>query len=150
LLNEFAPVCDRLAELASKSLAGETLTQDDARWVESYGVTLAGLHLYYGNSYEQPRDDFPIVTGVYSNPLTSSMLYAGLARPQALYVIVRHGESLQLYRGAVMAYREFVRANEDSLDDQSWRELIARGVQPPAPPFTRSFQAETTAPQLPK
>jgi hypothetical protein len=103
---------------------------------------------YYGNSYEVPRDDFPIVTRIYSNPLTSSMLYAGLARPQALYVIVRHGESSQLYRGAVMAYREFVRSDVQLLDDQSWRELIARGQETPAPPFTRSFQAETSAPPL--
>jgi hypothetical protein len=88
------------------------------------------------------------VTRVYSNPLTSSMLYAGLSRPQALYVIVRHGESLQLYRGAVMAYREFVRLNDQLLDDQSWRKLIAKDLGPPAPPFTRSFQADTSAPQL--
>jgi hypothetical protein len=150
LLNDFAPVCDRLAELAKKSLAGEILTRDDATWIRRYGVTLAGFHLYYGNSYEVPRDDFPIVTRVYSNPLTSSMLYAGLARPQALYVIARHGESLQLYRGAVMAYREFVRPNDQLLDDQSWRQLIDRGQEPPAPLFTRSFQAETNASQLAK
>ena len=75
------------------------------------------------------------------------MLYVGLGRPQALYVVVRHGESLQLYRGAMMAYREFVLPNDQLLDDQSWREWIARGQEPPAPPFTRSFQAETSAPQ---
>ena len=148
LLSDFAPVCDRLAALASKSLAGEALTQDDAQWIERYGVTLAGFHLYYGNSYEQPRDDFPIVTRVYSSPLSGSMLYVGLGRPQALYVIARHGESLQLYRGAVMAYREFVLPNDQLLDDQSWREWIARGHEPPALPFTRSFQAETSAPPL--
>jgi hypothetical protein len=84
LLNSFAPVCDRLAELAKKALTGQALTEDDAKWIKDYGVTLAGFHFYYGNSYEVPRDDFPIVTRVFSNPLTDSMLYAGLARPQAL------------------------------------------------------------------
>ncbi|MGD1084024.1 MAG: DUF3160 domain-containing protein [Verrucomicrobiota bacterium] len=150
MLNDFAPVCDRLAELAKKSLAGETLTQDDGKWIQTYGVTLAGLHLYYGNSYEVPRDDFPIVTRVYSSPLTSSMLYAGLVRPQALYVIARHGDSLQLYRGAVMAYREFVRPNNQLLDDQSWRQLIGSGQEPPATLFTRSFEAETNGSKLAK
>ncbi|MGO8836706.1 MAG: DUF3160 domain-containing protein [Limisphaerales bacterium] len=145
LLNGFAPVCERLAELAKKSLNGQTLTEDDAKWIENYGVTLAGFHFYYGNSYEVPRDDFPIVTRVYSNPLTDSMLYAGLARPQALYVIVPSGNSLQLYRGVVMTYREFVRPNDQLLDDESWRELISKGQTPPAPPFTKSFYAEKSA-----
>jgi hypothetical protein len=148
LLGEFASVCDRLAELARKQLTGHELSEDDARWIENYGVTLAGFHFYYGNSYEVPRDNFPIVTRVFSNPLSDSMLYAGLARPQALYVIASDGKSSQLYRGAVMTYREFVRPNDQLLDDDSWRELVSKGQTPPAPPFTRSFCAETSAAEL--
>jgi hypothetical protein len=148
LLNDFAPVCDRLAQLATKSITGESLSEEDGKWIENYGITLAGFHFYYGNSYEVPRDDFPIVTRVFSNPLTSSMLYAGLARPQALYIIVPKGKTLQMYRGAVMAYREFVRPNDQLLDDDSWRELISKGQTPPAPPFTRSFYAETSVAEL--
>ena len=142
LLNDFAPVCDHLAALATKSVTGEALTKDDAKWIENYGVTLAGFSFYYGNSYEVPRDDFPIVTRIYSNPQSDSMLYAGLSRPQALYVVIPDGKSLQLYRGAVMTYREFVQPNSQLLDDESWRELVSKGQTPPAPPFTRSFSAE--------
>ena len=145
MLKDFAPVCDRLAELASKSLTGQALTEQDKTWIENYGITLAGFHFYYGNSYQAPRDDFPIVTRVFSNPLTSAMLYAGLARPQALYVLVPSGAGLQLHRGAVMTYREFVRPHDQPLDDQSWRELVGRGNTPPAPPFTRSFCAQKAA-----
>jgi HEAT repeat protein len=148
LLGEFASVCDRLVELARKQLTGQGLSEDDARWIENYGVTLATFHFYYGNSYEVPIDNFPIVTRVFSNPLTDSMLYAGLARPQALYVIASDGKTSQLYRGAVMTYREFVRPNEQLLDDDSWRELVSKGQTPPAPPFTRSFCAETSAAEL--
>lgn len=148
LLNDFAPVCDRLAVLARKSLAREALTEADAKWIKDYGVTLAGFHFYYGNSYEVPRDDFPMVTRVFSNPLMSSMLYAGLARPQALYVIVSNGSAQQLYRGAVLTYREFARPNDQLLDDESWRELIGKGQTPPAPPFTRTFYAEISVGEL--
>lgn len=148
LIHDFAPVCDRLAELARKSLNREALTADDAKWIRDYGITLAGFHFYYGNSYEVPRDDFPIVTRVFSNPLTGSLLYAGLARPQALYVIVPDGKALQLYRGAVLTYREFVRPSDQPLDDESWRALIAKGQTPPAPTFTKSFYAETSVGEL--
>jgi HEAT repeat protein len=147
-LNDFAPVCDRLAALATKSLKGEALTENDTKWIRDYGVTLAGFHFYYGNSYEVPRDDFPMVTRVFSNPLSDAMLYAGLARPQALYVIVPNGNTLQLYRGAVLTYREFVRPNSELLDDESWREMVSKGKTPPAPPFTRSFFAETSVKEL--
>jgi hypothetical protein len=148
LLSDFAKVCDRLAELAQKSLTGTTPTEEDAKWIRDYGVTLAGFHFYYGNSYEVPRDDFPLVTRVFDNPLTGSVLYAGLARPQALYVIIPNGDSLQLYRGAVMTYREFIRREYQPLDDQSWRDLVSRGASPPLPPFTRNFYAEKSATEL--
>jgi HEAT repeat protein len=148
MINDFAALCDRLAALAGKSLAGETLTEDDAKWIENYGVALAGFHFYQGNSYEVPRDDFPLVTRVYSSPLTSRMFYAGLARPQALYVIAPGGKTLQLYRGAVMTYREFVRPNTQLLDDESWRKRVSQGQTPPAPPFTKSFYAETGVDEL--
>ena len=48
----------------------------------------------------------------------------------------------------MLTYREFVRPNDQLLDDASWRELIARGQTPPAPPFTKSFYAETTVAEL--
>jgi len=148
LITDFAPVCDHLAQLAKKSRDGEPLTDDDDKWIQNHGVTLAGFSFYYGDSYEVPRDDFPIVTRVFSNPVGDSMLYAGLARPQALYIIIPVGKTLQLYRGAVMAYREFVRPNDKLLDDESWRDLISKGQTPPAPPFTKSFYAETSVTEL--
>jgi hypothetical protein len=55
---------------------------------------------------------------------------------------------LQLYRGAVMTYREFVLPNNPLLDDDSWRELVSHGGTPPPPPFTRSFYAETSVSDL--
>ena len=148
LLNDFAPVCDRLAELAKKSLHNEPLSDDDAKWIEGYGITLAGFHFYYGNSYEVPEDNSPIVTRVFYDPVGGKMFYAGLARPQALYIIIPNGKSLQLYRGAVMTYREFVHPDKELLDDDGWRAMVAKGSVPPAPPFTKSFYAEKSAAEL--
>ena len=147
-IRDFAPVCDRLALLAKKSLNREPLTDDDALWIRKYGVTLAGFHFYGGNSYEVPQDNFPIVTRIFSQSPDESVLYAGLARPQSLYVIAPDGDHLQLYRGAVMSYREFVRPAGQLLDDDSWRELVNQGRTPPAPPFTSSFYAEKTVREL--
>lgn len=138
-LNGFAGVCDRLAELARKQLAGTPLDRDDANWVRDYGKTLAAYHGYVGNSWLVPLDDFSLVTRIFDNPLVGSVLYAGVARPQALYVILPFKGKLQLYRGAVLSYREFVRPEDESFDDKSWREMVKQGKAPSPPPFTRSF-----------
>jgi hypothetical protein len=139
-LNDFAQVCDRLAELAKKSLTGEALTEDDGDWIKDYGDLISA---YRADDPED--DDFPVLSRVFANSGVSQVLYAGVAHPQALYVIIPHGRSLQLYRGAVMTYREFVRPDSQLLDDQSWREMVRKGETPPAPHFTRSFYAEKTA-----
>lgn len=148
LLTEFAPVCERLAVLARKSGAGEQLTQDDEHWISAYGATLARFHFYEGNSYLVPRDDFPMVTRIFSSPVAQSVLYAGLGRPQALYVVIPAGGKQRLYQGAVMTYREFNRNASEPLDDESWRKLVFAGLTPPPPAFTRSFYAEADAKEL--
>ncbi len=134
-LSNFAGTCDRLADLATKCRDGRALSPDDAEWIRKYGETLANYHFYYGNSYDVPLDNFPIATRVYSNPLKSAMFYAGLTRPKAIYLIANN----QLYRGAVMTYREFVRPDNQLLDDDSWRDLVSKGQEQPAPAFTKSF-----------
>jgi len=138
-LTDFAAVCDRLAGLAAKELAGKTPTPDEAQWISSYGETLAGFHLYQGNSWLNPDDDFPIVSRIFGIPITSSVLYAGVARPQALYVILPYKDRMQLYRGAVMSYREFERPEQEKLDDAGWLAMVRNGNVPPPPLFTTSF-----------
>lgn len=148
LFSDFAPVCDRLAELAQKQLDGKPLTEDESNWVKDYGITLAGFNFYGGNSWLDPRDDFPIVTRIYDNPAMNSVLYAGLARPQAIYVVAPANGKLILYRGAVMTYREFTRPADQLLDDDSWRAIVKEGKAAPVPSFTQGFYAETSAAEL--
>ena len=148
MLKGLSEVCDRLAALAKKQLAGEPLTEPDNKWISDYGTTLARLHFYDGNSYLEPRDDFPMVTRVFANPATGMILYAGLARPQSLYVVVPEGGKLQLYQGAVLTYREFSRSAGEPLDDAAWRKLVSDGSTPPPPAFTRSFYAEAATSDL--
>jgi hypothetical protein len=136
MLGRLAEVCDRLAVLAQKQLAGEALTHDDADWVRGYGQTIAGLQGYWADTWP---DEFPIISRVFHDQFNGSILYVGVARPQSLYVVLPYKGGLQLYRGAVLNYREFARPEDQSLDDNSWRAMVKEGKAPPAPPFTRSF-----------
>jgi HEAT repeat protein len=148
MLRDFAPFCDKLAVLARKHLEGTALTDDDTKWMGDYGTTLARFQIHAGISDDGPADDFPIVNRLPSDPAGKAQFYAGLGRPQALYIILPAGGRLRLYRGAVLAYREFARANSAPLDDASWRALARTGEVPPPPPFTQTFQTERTAEDL--
>jgi HEAT repeat protein len=148
MMRDFAPVCDRLAELARKNLQGTALTEDDTKWIVDYGTTLARFQFYSGDAPAPPADDFTIVDRVQANPARKAILYAGLGRPQSLYVILPAEGRLRLYRGAVMTYRAFVRTNAAALDDESWRPVARTGDVPPPPAFTRSFYAARTAAEL--
>jgi len=148
LLRDFAPFCDKLADLARKHLEGTPLTDDDTKWIAEYGATLAHFQAYSGTSADQPRDDFPIVNRIQIGPGHDSNFYTALGRPQALYVILPFEGKLRLFRGAVMTYREFVRTNAEALNDSSWQALARTGNVPPPPDFTRSFHAERGASEL--
>lgn len=145
LLPEFAELCDRLARIAEKQLAKQPLGEADYAVIENYGQRLARFHFYEGNSWLMPRDDFPLVTPVFSSPAgnRNEILYAGLGRPEALYVIIPVGDQLVLHRGAVLSYREFTRATGPPLDDMSWAKEVTH-VVPPAPAFTGSFRRTLT------
>ncbi len=138
-LTNFAGVCDRLADLAGKELAGKIPTREEADWISGYGQALAGFHGYEGNSWLEPADDFPIVSRIFGNLMKGTVLYAGVGRPQALYVILPYKDRTQLYRGAVLSYREFEQPESKDMSDAAWQDLATRGEAPPPPAFTRSF-----------
>jgi Tol biopolymer transport system component len=139
LLTNLAAACDRLSGLAALPLAGKEPTAEDGAWISQYGILLAGFHLYEGNSWLEPADDFPILSAVFHIPVKSSVLYAAVGRPQALYVILPYHQRLQLYRGAVLSYREFAAPASVDLTDEKWREMTQQTDAPAPPLFTKSF-----------
>jgi len=148
MLRDFAPFCDTLAGLARKHLEGTALTDDDSKWMGDYGTALARFQFHASSSQDGPADDFPIVNRLQIDPTGKNQFYDGLGRPQALYIILPAEGRLRLYRGAVLAYREFVRAQAEPLDDTAWRALARTGEVPPPPIFTQSFQTERDAEDL--
>jgi hypothetical protein len=138
-LIEFAKICEHLAELARKELDGQAPTPEEAQWMSGYGAALAGLQFQEGKSGRNPRDDFACVTRIFNMTGAPYVLCAGVARPQALYVILPLKGRLQLYRGAVLSYREFAGYKNVNLDDEGWQRIIRARKTPAAPAFTTSF-----------
>ncbi len=143
LLRDFAKLCHALADIADKQLTRQALDEKDKDLIRNYGKTLARFHFYSGNSWLDARDDFPRVTPIFASPREGEILYAGLARPETLYVIVETGDKQVLHWGAVLSYREFRRALAKPLSDENWQAEVKRGAISPAPSFTDSFRKST-------
>lgn len=146
LLPEFANLCDRLAGIAQKELDSKPLDGDDVRLIKDYGVKIAKFHFYGGNSYLTPRDDFPQVTPVFVSPQgnRAETLYAGVGRPEAIYVILLDGKQPVLHLGAVLSYREFRRPLAKPLDDVAWTSEVQAGASTAPLALADSFRRATS------
>ena len=89
----------------------------------------------------EPRDDFPQSCAVFFNLEQGETLYAGVARPEAIFAIIPYGKRLVLHRGAVLSYREFRRPGNQPLDDEKWHAEVRLGQVPPPLPQSESFCA---------
>jgi hypothetical protein len=140
-LEKLAVACDRLRDIARKQLAGQALPDDDRQFILGYGSLLGDLHFYESNSSDNPRDDFPMITPVFGKPAPpGEMLYVGVGRPRAMYVLVEVNGVPVLHRGAVLSYRELRRPVSPPLDDSAWIEMVTGAAPPPPEAFTAGFQ----------
>jgi HEAT repeat protein len=137
LLVEFADCCDKLAQLARKNIDGAQLTAEDEQWIAGYGALLE--HFYQGS-----EDSYSLSTlrKLDGGQKSGEVRWAGLGNCASLYIILPWKGRFQIYRGAVLAYREFDKPESDKLDDKTWRDLTAKGDVPPPPAFTLAFRAE--------
>jgi hypothetical protein len=130
------------AEMARKELAGETLTENDYYAIQTYGTYLNVLlqTLYQG---EGEPDPVPLVTDVASNPGAQVVLQEGVGGVDFIYVVIpAPGDRLQIARGAVFSYYEFVGNINQRMTDQEWRALVDSGELPPRPDWTSAFLGE--------
>ncbi len=154
LLGEYDAAVGRLASLtrlcmtarriAAAQLAGEPLTDGQNEWILNYGERLAKLCNFDSNALHLAADR-SFVAEVLAGGDRKRALYAGLARPRAIYVIMDYGGRLQLARGGVMSHREFRRpTSEGALGDEQWRKMIADGKAPTSPQWLSGVTADRT------
>lgn len=130
------------AEMARKELVGEPLTEQEYYSIQTYGSDLYVLlrTLYQG---EGEPDPVALVTDVASNPSVNGVLQEGVGGVDYIYVVIPTPDGrLQLSRGAVFSYYEFVGDINQRMTDAEWRALVASGTLPPRPTWVSAFMAE--------
>lgn len=137
-MDKLVTLLDNLAVMADKELAHRKFTKEENDLLNEYGETIAGLAFYESNSYEEPKDDMPIVADVYSNPLIGKVLEVGIGKAMPIYVIISDGDNQYLCKGAVMSYYEFPQPIENRLNDAEWRVKVNSGTAV-LPDWTSTF-----------
>jgi hypothetical protein len=130
------------AQMARKELAGEPLTEDEYYDIQTYGTYLNILlrTLYQG---EGEPDPVALVTDVASNPGARVVLQEGVGGVDYIYVVIpAPGGRLQVARGAVLSYYEFVGDINRRMTDQEWRALVASDNLPERPRWVSAFVGE--------
>jgi len=136
LWDRFENVSRRLEVIAHKQLRGVALNKSEEAFIKNYGIGIAGMMMYGGNSYYTPRDDAPRIIDVYYNPELHGYLHVGIARPRKIYVLYPWEGKNVLCEGAVMPYYEFV--NDTRLTDLSWKEKLDSSQRPSVPKWMKS------------
>jgi hypothetical protein len=128
--------------MARRELAGEPLTDDQYGAIQTYGTYLyVLLHTLYQGEGEP--DPVALVTDVASNPSAQTVLQEGIGGVDYIYVVIPAPDGrLQVARGAVFSYYEFVGDINQRMTDEEWRGLVKSGSLPPRPDWVSAFLAE--------
>jgi hypothetical protein len=127
-------VCHELESLAHKQLRGIDQTEEEKKFIDSYGGILGGIMFYDGDSFFLPRDDAPRITTVFNRPGGKCML-AGVGRPREIRVLYPwKGQEIEC-RGAVMPYHEFL--SDQHLTDKEWLQCLDGKVSPELPKWLK-------------
>jgi hypothetical protein len=133
-------VSARLADMANKHLWGIPLNDDEQIFLKyHFGSELWYVRYMAELALADPPQMAAIVTDVASNPDAGRALQVGTGYVNYIYVITDSPQGLQITRGAVYSYYEFVNDIDKRLTDETWRGMVQAGNLPPRPAWTSSF-----------
>lgn len=132
-----------LESLAHKQLRKVEFSESEEQFLRDFGMQLAGVMLYGGNSWLTPRDDSPRSANVFNNSKTGERLHVGIDRARAIYVLYPWGGKEILCRGAVMPYHEFT--SKEPLTDAAFKGLLDSDKHPKVPAWFGKVAGEIGA-----
>ena len=139
----FGSICAFLEEIARAELKGQAISRNQREGIKRYGYLLKKY--CFSGAKADPKERSTKVVPVFSVEdrelgRPGGILYAGLGKPEALYVVVPWKGRSYLLLGGVLNYREFFLPIRERMDDRRWRNLLESGKAPPPPVFTKIFR----------
>lgn len=138
-----------MKQVSEKELAGQTLTEDEYRTLESYGaeieyMTLSIMNTGYWGGVIGPDRQVAVVADVYTQNGNgypkAGILHEGVGNVNDLYVVVEINGYLYLTKGGIFDYYEFVEPLNSRLTDEEWQAMIKEGKMPETPKWIQPLQ----------
>jgi len=150
-------------QMAEKELRGEPLSEAEQTLIRFYGGELEHLTMAAADKDEEgivpvmeEEPQAAVIADVATAPDPEGdgipnpvVLEVGVGRINELYAVVplvmADGSiRLQVAKGGVFSYYEFVWPAHDRLTDEKWREMLAEGTVPPQPEWMAGFMTDET------
>jgi hypothetical protein len=140
---QLALLSAQLADLSNKHLWGIPLTDDEQIFLKyHYGTWLWSIRYQAELALADPPDLSAVVTDVASNPDAGTVLQVGTGYVDYIYVVTDSPQGLQLTRGSVYSYYEFVNDIDNRLTNEAWWDMLQSGDMPARPAWISAFFAE--------
>ena len=146
-LGRCASILEELGRISKASWGGKEMSEKDARFLLRFGNEVYGV-LFKASMEEggiPEAGEPPLVVNLAWSYVPGSgkilrRLFAGIGRPEAIYLILDVGGRPCLYRGGVLSFREFVLPSSLEMSDSVWKRWVKEGKAPDPPSFTRTFR----------
>ncbi|MCK6460771.1 MAG: DUF3160 domain-containing protein [Planctomycetes bacterium] len=126
-------LCTRLELLAHRQLRQREWSDEDAAFLEGYGVALGKIMGYSPGSVRLPVDDAPRAAAVICDPVNEVMRIVGTGRLRELWVLYPRRDSRIACRGVVLSYYEL--DAKEAPTDAEWKAMLDSKEPPPEPPW---------------
>ncbi len=143
-LDEAASILERLGALSEKQWRGGNPTKEEFTFLRRLGGKM--IFILEKLSRKESLFIFPSsppfvveMAGV-GPPSHPRRLYGGIARPEAIYILLERNGRPGLYLGGVLSFREFLLPWGAEMNDSAWSRWVDEGRCPDPPLFTKRFR----------
>jgi hypothetical protein len=162
-LKKLEELIARLLRISEQELAHKELSQDDYRFIRTFGAFLNQFYIRYQALEEKIRDadkrgdraeeerlrsrlygknlmKTTLIADVHTDLISGNVLEEGTGHVDLLVACYLQPDGrLVLGAGPVLSYHEFKHPMSDRLTDEKWRELLGSADAPPRPVWVSSF-----------
>ena len=134
---QFAVLCDKLAAVADKELAGKPLERADLWFVSGAALALQRAAKLPRNAHRRVASaadsGMALVADVHTDTNAGVVLEEGVGTPFLLSVKMPVNGRTVTLQGAVFSYYEFKHPMKDRLTDEAWQKMLASDKRPTVP-----------------
>ena len=136
--DQFASICEELAAIAEKEVAGEPLSGEEGEFIRDVAANLRATTILPAKLRAQVLSEtdaqMALIADVHTDTNVQVVLEEAVGTPFLLTVRMPLGGKVIELRGAVFSYYEFKQPMKDRLTDEAWQERLAEASKRPALP----------------